>query len=205
MPDRESGVGAVALGLLAALPVLLAICGCQSVSHVGDRYYAKGRLPEAAAAFEVFLDSSPGDDEAAARTLYRLGLILGSPTSGAYDPERSLAVLERLINDYPGSAHARDAEILAGLQRQVVALQRESEAMHSRLEEVEAELGERLSHIRSLEERVSATDQELAQLRESIPPLEGEIRTLIRQLAAKERELEQLEQLKAIDLAEPPR
>ncbi len=47
-------------------------------------------------------------------------------------------------------------------------------------------------------------DGQILTLQNSIPPLRIEIRELVRELASKQQELEQLERLKAIDLDQPP-
>lgn len=182
----------------------LLIAACQSTTRVGDRYYENGRYPEAAAAFQAYLASNPSDNEEVARTLYRLGVILATPQSPAYDPERSLVLLERLITDYPGSPHAAEAQLLRALQIRANQLDEELQQDRIRLVELEVDLTERELELDSLRGRLREKEEQVTALQNSIPPLRIEIRTLIRELASKERKLEQLEQLKAIDLDQPP-
>lgn len=178
--------------------------GCQSTTRLGDHYYTNGKLAEAAAAYRVYLDSETSDKEQRTRTLYRLGVIYGTSGGPAYDPKRSVATLEELLEDYPDSPLVPEASLLLGLQLQIVDLRRDLAADQVRLTELEVDLAERESELNGLVEQVGEKDEQIRALEESIPPLRIEVRELIRELAAKQQELEQLERLKAIDLDQPP-
>lgn len=190
--------------LLALLATAWILGGCQSTTRVGDRYYADGRYPEAAAAYGVYLNSSPTDKDQTTRTLLRLGVIYGTPGSPAYDSQRSIEVLEHLLSSFPGSMYAPEAVLLRNLQLRIVDLAAELTEDRVRLAELEVDLAEREKELSSLELQVGERDDQIEALRESIPPLQIEIRNLIRELASKQQELEQLERLKAIDLGQPP-
>ena len=178
--------------------------GCQSTTRVGDRYYEAGRLPEAEAAYQVYLDSASGDQEQTLQTLYRLGVIYATPGSPVYDPGRSVEVLEALLADYPANPWAPEALLLRNLQVQIGDLGAELTGDRVRLAELEVDLAEREQELAALEAEVGERDEQIEALQESIPPLRIEIRNLIRDLATKQEELEQLERLKAIDLDQPP-
>ena len=191
----------------SALPTMIALVSltaCHSTTRVGDRFYERGRFKEAAAAYEVFLDSEPGHSELAARSLYRIGLIFAMPDSDSYDPVQSIVVLDRLISEFPNSLYAIDARILRDLQQQIVRLDDQSAELRQLLAAAEEALAERRTELATLLQSLDQRDLEIQALQSSIPSLEGEIRTLIRQLAAKEQELEKLEQVRAIDLADAP-
>lgn len=187
--------------------ILVVVCflsGCQTTTRVGDRYYANGRLPEAAAAYQVYLDSGTSDKEQTTRTLYRLGVIFATPGSSAYDPHRSVEILEQLISLYPGSLHTPEATLLRNLQLEIRDLKDELTADQARLTELAAILAEREDELARTEQEVGDRDSQIVALQDSISPLRLEIRELIREVASKQRELEQLERLKAIDLDQPP-
>jgi len=178
--------------------------GCQSTTRVGDRYYQNGRYVEAAAAFQAYLDADPSDKAKITHTLYRLGVIFATPGSRAYEPRRSIDVLEQLIADYPGSPYTAEAVLLRNLQLKISDLRAELAQTRVRLTELEVDLAERASKLDALEQQVDEKDEQITTLQESIPPLRLEIGHLIDALAITEQELEQLDRLKAIDLDQPP-
>lgn len=188
-----------------ALGMVWILVGCQSTTRVGDHYYANGRYPEAAAAYQVYLDSGTTDKDQTTRTLYRLAVIFATPGSSAYDPQRSVEILEQLVGVYPGSLYAPEAMLLRNLQLEIRDLEAELTRDRVRLTELEVDLVERERELAGLEQQVGERDEQITALMDSIPPLRIEIRELIRELAAKQQELEQLERLKAIDLDQPPR
>jgi len=177
---------------------------CQSTTRVGDRYYANGRYPEAAAAYQVYLDSGTSDKDQTTRTLYRLGVMFATPGGSMYDPDRSLEILDQLLSVYPGSLHAAEARLLRNLQVEIRDLEQELTGDRIRLTELAVDLAERESELADLEQQVGDRDDQILALQDSIPPLRIEVRELIRELASKQQELEQLERLKAIDLDQPP-
>lgn len=182
----------------------LALMACQSTTRVGDHYYSSGRYPEAAAAYQVYLDAGPADKEQTTQTLFRLGVIYATPGSAAYDPQRSVEILETLIRVYPGSSYTAEAVLLRNLQLAIGDLETEVTEDRVRLTELQVDLAERETELEGLEAQLAQRDEQVAALQETIPPLRFEIRELIRELAAKQQELEQLERLKAIDLEQPP-
>ena len=185
------------------LSCLIAL-SCQSTTRVGDRYYEKGRFPEAAAAFEVYLESAPGDDQEVVRTLYRLGVIYAMPGTRVEDRGRSIEVLERVQQEFPGSPYAAEARLLQGLQEGLAALEADAAKVGREIEDLEAVIVRREERLRALEEELDGREEEISTLADSIPPLEARIRILAQELRDREEELEQLEKLKAIDLREPP-
>ena len=188
-----------------ALLLVTSILGsCQSTTRVGDRYYANGRYPEAAAAYQVYLDSGTSDKDLTIRTLYRLGVIFATPGSSTYDPHRSVEILDQLLNVYPGSLHAAEARLLRNLQVEIRGLEQELSGDRVRLTELVVDLAERESELAVLEQQVDERDDQIVALQDSIPPLRSQIRELSRELSSKQQELEQLERLKAIDLDQPP-
>jgi len=190
--------------LWGVLCVVWILGSCQSATRVGDHYYANRRFPEAAAAYQVYLDSGTTDKDQTTRTLYRLAVIFATPGSSAYDPQRSLEILEQLIGIYPGSVYAPEAMLLRNLQLEIGDLEAELTHDRVRLTELEVDLTERERELAGLEQQVGERDEQIAALTDSIPPLRIEIRELIRELSAKQQELEQLERLKAIDLDQSP-
>ena len=191
-------------GLLTTIVMAAVVGGCQSTTRVGDRYYDGGRLAEAAAAYQVYLESNRGDAERASQTLYRLGVIYASPGSSVHDPRRSIETLNRLLQQYPGNRYTTEALVLRDLQQQAIELESEVAADRTRLAELEADLVERERELRSLAGQIEEKEGQILALQESIPPLRVEISDLIHELAAKQAELEQLERLKAIDLYQNP-
>jgi hypothetical protein len=171
---------------------------------VGDRYYANGRYPEAAAAYQVYVESGTSDKDQTTRTLYRLGVIFATPGSSTYDPQRSVEILDQLMSVYPGSLYAAEARLLRNLQVEIGNLQQELTVDRVRLTELSVDLAERENELAVLEQQVGDRDGQILTLQDSIPPLRIEIRELVRELASKQQELEQLERLKAIDLDQPP-
>ena len=204
MSDRLIAVVTHCGRLGAGIAMVWIVSGCQSTTRVGDRYYENGKYPEAAAAFQAYLDSNPTDKEQRMRTLYRLGVIWATPGNAAYEPQRSLDVLQSLLTQYPGSAYSGEAALLRNLQLKIRDLDDELTAERVRLAELEVDLAEREGELASLDRELVEKADQIQTLQESIPPLRVEIRGLIRELASKEDELEQLERLKAIDLEQPP-
>lgn len=178
--------------------------GCQSTTRVGDRFYEDGRYAEASAAFQSFLESEPSDRELVARTLYRLGVALGYPGTSVYDPKASVETLELLLESFPDSPFAAEAMLIRDLQLKLVELESDIERDRLRLAEMEMALAQKEAELMKFASDMGEKDDQIEALRESIPPLRVEIRNLIHRLAEKERELEQLERLKAIDLNQPP-
>lgn len=189
---------------LALLCAVLLLGACQSTTRVGDRYFEGGRLAEAAAAYQVYLDSNSGDSDRVSLTLYRLGVIFASPGTSVHDPERSIDTLNRLIRDYPENRYATEAVLLRDLQERMLGLDAEVTAGRVQLSDLEIEMAERERELRSLQDRLEEKEARILALQESIPPLRIEISNLIHELAAKQEELEQLERLKAIDLEQLP-
>jgi len=188
-------------GILVVIGVL---GGCQSTTRIGDIYYENGRYPEAAAAYRVYLDSDTADKEQTTRTLYRLGVIFATPGSSAYDPARSIEILEQLMKVYPGSGYTPEAMLLRNLQLKITDLATELTEDRLRLAELEVDLAEREGELANLGQQLGEKDAQMEALQASIPPLRIEIRDLIRELASKQEDLERLERLKAIDLDQPP-
>lgn len=180
------------------------VAGCQSTTRVGDRFYESGKYPEAAAAFQSYLESEPSDNDQIARTLYRLGVVLATPGSSVYDPQASVETLDSLLRTYPGCTYVPEATLLRNLQLKIVQLEKEMTHDRERLAELQVDLAQREAEIAGIALEIGAKNDQIEALQESIPPLRVEIRQLIRELATKEQDLEQLERLKAIDLAQPP-
>jgi len=184
--------------------VVSSLVACQSSTRLGDRYYANGRYAAAAAAYQVYLEADSTDKEQTTRMLFRLGVIYGTPGSSVYDPERSLEILDQLIDGYPGSPYNLEAVLLRNLQLSIQDLERELTADQVRLTELQVDLAQRESELADLGVQVDERDAQIVTLQESIPPLRIEIRELIHELASKQEELEQLERLKEIDLDQAP-
>lgn len=204
MSDRFLGSRGRRANFGALLLMASILGGCQSTTRVGDRYYANGRYPEAAAAYQVYVESGTSDKDQTTRTLYRLGVIFATPGSSTYDPQRSVEILDQLMSVYPGSLYAAEARLLQNLQVEIGNLEQELAADRVRLTELSVDLAERENELAVLEQQVGDRDDQILTLQDSIPPLRIEIRELIRELVSKQQELEQLERLKAIDLDQPP-
>lgn len=186
-----------------ALLIVLALAGtgCASVRLEGDRFYMAGDLARAEKAYRSYLESGPAAGEARARARYRLGLIYALPDNGLHDWEAASRTLRALIESEPGSAWARQAELLLSMHEEQRRLERELETRDSR---VSALLSEVVQLKKAAEEagadaedqraRVEGLTLELARLRREIGEL-GE------RLAAREKELERI---KRIDLQIPP-
>ena len=195
---RRSAAGLVTL-------ILLSTVACQTTtSFVGDQYYESGRLPEAEAAFVEYLESDATDAETASRAMYRLAVIYATPANPAYDPQRSIEMLDRLVESHPQSRFTSEAMLL----RRLLSRSGEEEARRAELvaqiKHLESEIERRETDLYLLQRELGVKEGELTQVVASIPPLEARIEELTDQLEAKEQELEQLDRLKAIDLESPP-
>lgn len=151
----------------------------------GDREFAAGEFAAAVRAYEDVVAGHPGG-AASERALFRLALIHSSPGSGAFDPQCARELALRLAGESEGAYHEEATLLLALLGAWAAG-----------------------------EERMAATDGELASLREqvaaageSVRGREAALERLRARLADAEAELArvrtELEELKRIDLQRRP-
>jgi hypothetical protein len=161
-----------------------------------DRPFADGQYLEVVRLFEA--DSTLHGDEMA---LYQVSLAYGLPTSPAFDAERAVETLDRLLSLYPRSSRASEARHLRDILSETARLQAERSADQRRLNEatmaLEAARGWR-----------SELSESLALQRVRADGLQTIADQLTRQLQSRDARIQALEEelaaLKEIDLNRPP-
>ncbi len=194
--------------LLLVAIACLATAGCSA--HQADRLFVAGNFSAAIEAYESYLERRAEWTPRDAPILLHLALAYSMSGSQSHDPARSEHYLRLLIDRFPSSASAGEAEwLLAGVaaQQRVGELERELTLRDERLERVNAVL-------RLLAEAEVRLRSEVEDQGEARADLEGRLETLSRRarsLADEVTELEsELDALKQIDMesvtqsADPP-
>ena len=182
--------------LLIMACLALAACSTQRA----DRLFVAGDFGAAIEAYESYLEGrtawGPGD----APVLLRLALAYSKVGTPSRDPERSEHYLRLLVDHFPASPQASEAEWLlaaAAAQRRVGELERELSQRDERLARLNAVL-------RLLAEAEIRLRSEVADGGEARANLEGRLETLSRRARSLADEVEALENelaaLKQIDM-----
>lgn len=161
----------------------------------GDRFFDSGDYANSIAAYTAYLNQNP-DGTGRDHALFRIGLVYALPSHPLRDAAKASAYFEQLIAQYPQSPLRLQAELVAGLQRQVQSLEQQTQRLAEDLEQQRAlHLAATSREAETLRER----EKEIAQLQWEVKNREERIRQLS----------EELEKLKAIDMqrrpATPPR
>ena len=188
------------------VPCWLLLISCQSTGpHVkGDSAFEQQLYAEAEKAYQETLESASLSNEVESRVLFRLAVIYALPENPQRDREHSSQLLERLMTSHPQTAYALQGELLRDLLRQSEELEGQRDRDQARLGELRSELATSQREVTDLRLDVAARDDEIEELQGTLTQLAGEIRSLEKRLQSTERELEQLDHLKAIDLGAPP-
>lgn len=137
------------LGGVAGLALVLAGCasagGAEDAIDRADAAFRAGDYAAAAQAYQATLDAR--GDEAEEWVYLRLAVI--HLMLGDRDPGRGRAVLERMIEDHPGSHLREVAETVLSLQARIASERREARASGESVARLEA-------RIRELERQVEA-------------------------------------------------
>lgn len=179
--------------LIAAWLTVLA--GCAS-SPFHDHFEA-GRYAQASSAFEE--NASLHDQE---RALYRSGLMHAIPDSEVHDSERAREDLEQLLELYPESQHRGEAKALLGLLSVMTGLEEELEAADAEARRQERELADLRAQLADRNDELGEARGELRERERRYRELESELVDVAERLRTVRNEMEQL---KEIDLGQPPR
>lgn len=135
------------------------------------------------------------------RALYLAGVAYALPESPAYDPERAMQILDRLVSLYPDSPYAEHA---AHLQQLHQALRQTSDSRAGLLQEVaekEAALATMRAEVLELQDELATEKARADGMQAVIDNLNVELQRANTTIEAIEAELEAL---KGIDLNRPP-
>lgn len=185
----------------SAVLITMWLWSCASAVRQADDLFDAGEYPQAARAYEAYLASNPVSGPATSRALYRLAVTHGSAGSPTYDPERSIALLERLLKEDPDGEFSLAAEVMLQLRREIARLSNDVASRRELIQALIADLSGLQDHLERTESEVGEKTETLQALSERIELLRREIARLSRQLSEREAELEQL---KEIDLEVPP-
>jgi len=178
---------------------VLFVAGCATSPF--ERHLAAGRWNDAAHAFRA--DSSLLDQP---RALYRAALVFASPDRDTYDPAAARELFDRLITQHPRSQYADPAQHYTGLLDEIERVRNASLARQQQLErqvqQLQKQIVELQSDIASLEAKIATQSHDAELMTALVVRLEGSMRRCEEQLREARAELDNL---KAIDLRNPPR
>jgi len=185
---------------LAISMSMVAWC-CATVDRQADDLFAAGEYLQAARAYEAYLGSDPETGSATSRALYRLAVTYGSRSSSLYDPEKSVALLERLLAEDPKGEYTLAAEVILQLHEEIASLSAIVASRRDLIQTLIADLSSLQEDLDRTETEVGERDETVQDLSERIRHLRSEISGLSRRLSDRESELEML---KEIDMEVPP-
>ncbi len=181
------------LALVLTPALVAALAACTSSRATGDRAFAAGDYPAAAAAYEGALQHDP-NARSDALLLFRLGLAYADADTPVYEPERAVELLREVVARFPKDRAAeRAAQLLPHLEREV-RLEATVASERRRVADLEAQLAKALEEAHALNAEVAAREEQLARLRAALADAQAQAR----------RVREELEQLKRIDLQRRP-
>jgi hypothetical protein len=152
-----------------------------------DMYLSRQQWADAARVFVA--DSSLQNDEHA---LFEAGVLYGSPSRPTFDPERSRALLRRLISRFPESKYLGPAADRLALLDEVARAKRDAEA-HER--ELTAKIDALTTEARQLHVRLDSLSGQSDQLRRSAARAEAELHDREEQIRALRNELQRLKEI----------
>jgi len=167
---------------VVAAGVLTLAAGCVSGGSALDRHFRSGEFSEVVRAFEA--DSTLHERPAA---MYRAGLAYALPDSPVYDPDRALAVFDRLQALHPKHPQREHVAQLQQLLRHVDLQEERQMSRDARLRAQQSQIDELKAQLAREKTRADRLDREVRER-------EARIRALQDELAA----------LKQIDLSRPP-
>ena len=175
-------------GLILALAALSA---CAGAPRQADRFFERGDLAAAAAAYQQAAEESRGG--LSERALFREAQAWGLPSSPVRDVPRAQGVLDELLRRFPSGRLAEPARVF------LACLQAERKSAAD-LEEAKVSLGEARSALDAARARGDA-------LETSSLGREAELARLQARVAEQERTIarleEELEKIKRIDVGRP--
>ena len=178
---------AVGLGLL------LVLGACSTARSPGDRAFAAGDYPAAAAAYEGALERDPAA-RSDPRLLLHLALAYAGPGTTVYEPERAVEILAEVVARFPSSREADEAARLLPNLEQEVRLTAAVASAARKNADLEDALARAREEAHALDAAAKAREDQLARLRASLADAQVQLR----------RVREELEQLKRIDLQRRP-
>lgn len=210
--------GAPGTGRLAAVTLVAALgttAGCAS-AHPFDVRFESGDYAAAARAFEA--DSALHDEP---RALWRAAVIHATPSSDTYEPATARARLERLLARSPESEYAAPAAALVALLEEVGRMWDALAVLREQVDSVRAEAREVAAWHAALERARPGTEaydpqgarEALGELVERHPdsrfrPAAEVVLALLENVARNRAAVaalqRQLDELKAVDLEDPP-
>lgn len=149
---------------------------------LAEKHFDEGNYDGAAEAYQAYLANNPSSVYLD-RVLFRLALVHAFPESPVHDRTQTIALLQKLVSDFPQSPYKPEAEFLLALEAE--------------MERLRSDISRREGEIRRLQ-------QELATLQAA----EGEIEKLRADVTSREERIHQLtqelEKLKQIDMQRRP-
>lgn len=185
---------------LAIAMSMMAWC-CATVDRQADDLFAAGEYSQAARAYEAYLDTAPEPDSGTSKALYRLAVTYGSSSTSLYDPEKSVALLERLLAEDPNGEYSLAANLMLELHKEIVSLNAVVASRRDLIQTLIADLSTLQEDLDKTETEVGEKDETVQALSERIHRLRSEIAQLSKRLSDRESKLEML---KEIDLEVPP-
>jgi hypothetical protein len=175
MMHRAAIAGVAALAMLA----------CARATQF-DRYWASEQWPEAARVFTD--DSTLRNDE---NSLYRAGVLFGTPGRTTYDPVRARDLLSSFLSRFPKSPRRIDATAHLLLIEDILKSQRDSA---SRQRDVEARIASLTRETHDLRIRVDSMVVQNDSVRAVVTKLEADRRDKEEQLRVLRLELQALKE-----------
>ena len=179
---------------------MMAWC-CATVDRQADDLFAAGEYSQAARAYEAYLDTASEPDSGTSKALYRLAVTYGSSSTSLYNPEKSVALLERLLAEDPNGEYSLAANLMLELQKEIVSLNAVVASRRDLIQSLIADLSSLHEDLDKTETEVGESNETVQALSERIQRLHSEIAQLSKRLSDRESELEML---KEIDLEVPP-
>jgi len=102
----------------------------------------------------------------AAEALFNIGLILAHPANPARDDAKAVLTLQRLSRDYPASAQADQAKIIAGLILENQGLNRTVERLNSHIERLNSQAERSSSQMERLNSRMDKLQSIIDELKQ---------------------------------------
>lgn len=186
--------------LILLISTLVGSCATV-VNRQADDLFSAGEYVRAAQAYEAYLGSDPEVGPETSKALYRLAITYGSASSSAYDPERAVSLLQRLLSEDPNGEYSLAAQVILQQQKEIVSLSAVVTSRRDLIQTLIADLSNLQEDLAKTESEVGERNETVQALSARIEHLRSEIARLSQQLSEREAELEML---KEIDLGDQP-
>lgn len=146
-------------------PILMSGCGYfakgfQANPTFGEAndFFSQGRYMASLSKYQQILEKDPTTGD---RALFEMGIIYAYPGNQQKDYQKALDCFQKLIRDYPGSAHKKDSELMVFNINNVILKDKTIAAQQKHIDILQQEAKKHGDEIVTLNKKVDLLEQEL--------------------------------------------